>query len=354
MRKLPTEWPNSVSDYLRRLSNFRQSERFYNLGPAPCDSTLPRQRFGVILLPYNVKFQTMRAAAKKAEDLGFDSVWVPDHLQRGELPTLECWTTLSALSASTDRIRLGSLATCNQFRNPALLAKMVSTVSQISAGRVDLGIGAGYDEAEHAAYGYPFLDFRGRVSQLSEALAVITSLWSGNAVTLSGRHYKVKDAVCLPAPEQKPRIWVAGRNERVFEAAASNHAYGVNILPYSGTLENRKISSEKELDEISEKISTYRSLKKSMYCGDGGAVVGQTSGDFSKRISAASRHLGLSVAEPERRLQNLSAVYGTVEQVGERLRSLASMGFEECMLIFHGWQNGDFTDMECFAEAFLT
>ena len=314
---------------------------------------MPRTRFGVILLPYSVGFPEALAAARRAEDLGFDSVWVPDHLQRGKFPTLECWTTLSALAASTRRIRVGSLATCNQFRNPALLAKMVATISQMSGGRVDVGIGAGYDEAEHAAYGYPFLDFQGRVSQLSEALAVMNSLWKGRPVTFEGKYYKVKDALCLPSPKPKPRMWVAGRNERVIEAAASNNAYGVNILPYSGTLEKRKISSSEELGEIVDRIDSHGNLRKSMYCGDGGTIIGGTPGQFSRRVLTVSRHLGLSEAETNRRLRNLSAVYGTTDECRERISSLASMGFEEFMLIFHGWQRGDFADMNLFAKTFL-
>lgn len=295
----------------------------------------------------------MLAAAKKAESLGFDSVWVPDHLQRGGLSTLECWTTLAALAALTKKVRLGSLATCNQFRSPALLAKMVATVSQASDGRADLGIGAGYDEAEHSAYGFPFLDYQERISELSESLAVITSLWKGKRVTMRGEHYSIRDAVCLPTPKGDPRLWVAGRNEKVFLAAAAGHAYGVNILPYSGTSDRRRISSSEEMEKIAEQIDSFGTLKKSVYCGDGGAVIAPTHGEFSKRVMAASQTLGLSVAETEKRLENLSAVYGTVQQASDKIDALTSMGFEELMLVFHGWQSGDFLDMECFAKAFL-
>ncbi len=118
-----------------------------------------RQRYGAILLPYSVSFERLIEATQHVEELGFDSVWISDHLQRDTTPTHECWTTISALSAWTSKILIGSLATCNSFRNPALLAKMVATVSQISCGRTDLAIGLGYDRSEHEAYGYAFPKF---------------------------------------------------------------------------------------------------------------------------------------------------------------------------------------------------
>lgn len=314
---------------------------------------MARPRFGAVFLPYSVSFRGVADAAGKAEELGFDSAWVSDHLQRDGLPILECWTTISALAASTTKIRLGSLATCNSFRNPAILAKLVATASEISGGRVDLGIGVGYDDSEHAAYGYPFPSLRDRVSALSESLQVLNLLWSGSKVDFRGSHFTLKGAVCLPSPAKKPRVWVAGRSDAVLEAAGAGDAYGVNVLPYSGTGEKRKMSSKAELQDLAEKIGSRRGLKKSIYCGDGGTVIGESQAEYSLSLSRASRTAHLSDAEMTERLNNLSAVFGTVEECRRRVNSLASMGFEELMLIFPGWQDGDYSSMETFADAFL-
>ncbi len=306
-----------------------------------------------MLLPYSVSFERILDAARKAEELGFDSVWVSDHLQRGTLPVLECWTTISALAAATTRIRLGSLATCNSFRNPGLLAKMIASASRISKGRVDIGVGVGYDDIEHTAYGYPFPGLQERVAGLSESLKVMAALWRGSKVDFEGAHFRFHGAVCLPTPVGNPKVWVAGRSDAVLEAAGSSGAYGVNILPYSGSRDRRRISSQEELAEIAKKIDSYKVLKKSMYCGDAGVVIAPTKEEFSRRVGKAARLAGSSVPEMRASLQNLSALFGTVKECEEKEGELASAGFEELMLIFPGWQERDYANMETFADCFI-
>jgi alkanesulfonate monooxygenase SsuD/methylene tetrahydromethanopterin reductase-like flavin-dependent oxidoreductase (luciferase family) len=311
-----------------------------------------KPRFGVILLPYSVSFSRIREAARRAEKLGFDSLWVADHVQRQGTPMLECWATISALAASTERIRVGSLATCNSFRNPALLAKMVATVSEVSAGRVDLGIGLGYDKAEHLGYGFPFPPIEERVERLSESLEVITRLWREEKVSLQGRFTSLVDGVCLPRPAKEPRIWVAGRSGRVLEAAARHHVYGMNIVPYSGTMDKRRISSRKEIEEIAQRIESA-GLHRSMYCGDGGAIIAENQAALRRGFARAGRQMGLPAADVEKRAENLSAVYGTTSQCREKIGQLADAGFEEMMLIFPGWQSGDYRNMDLFGKEFI-
>jgi alkanesulfonate monooxygenase SsuD/methylene tetrahydromethanopterin reductase-like flavin-dependent oxidoreductase (luciferase family) len=311
-------------------------------------------KFSVVLLPYSVSFARVLEASRKAEELGFDSVWVSDHMQRGSFPVLECWTTISALTAVTKRIRLGSLATCNSFRNPGLLARMVASASQVSEGRVDLGIGVGYDDVEHNAYGYPFPGLKERVENLSESLKVIKALWRGSKVDFDGAHFHFKGAVSLPTPIGNPKVWVAGRSEAVLDTAASSRAYGVNILPYSGTRDRRRVSSQEEIEEIVAKIDSYKVLKKSMYCGDGGVIIARTKGELAKRVGKAAELAGISKSEMHGRLQNLSALFGTVRECEAKEHALSSAGFEELMLIFPGWQEGDYTNMETFAQNFIS
>src|SRR5574341_1992217 len=149
--------------------------------------------FGIQTGQQDVTFQDLLAIWKEAEAQGFDSAWDFDHFApiRGNIdnPCLEGWTLLSALAAHTSKIRIGTLVTGNTYRNPALLAKMATTVDQISGGRVYLGIGAAWFEREHEAYGFPFYTAKERADRLAEALEVIKRLWTADHSSFDGKFY---------------------------------------------------------------------------------------------------------------------------------------------------------------------
>lgn len=307
------------------------------------------------MLPYSVSFNKIASAAIRAEALGFDSVWISDHLQRNRWETLECWTTISALAAKTKTIRIGSLATCNSFRSPALLARIVATASHISNGRIDLALGLGYDEEEHVANGYSFPKFGERVEKLSESLQILNLLWKESEVNFKGKHYTLDGAVCKPKPKSL-RLWVAGRNRRIL-SEASKHAYGINILPYSGVLDKRRISSFEELEEISSAIDKESASRehfgKSMYCGDGGVVIGRNQSEYHRRLESLARKEGTSREKYEEKINNLSIIHGTIGQCRDSIDRIASLGFEELMMVFPGWQNADYLSMDTFSREFI-
>jgi probable F420-dependent oxidoreductase len=184
-------------------------------------------------------------AARRAEAVGFDSVWVPDHLQirddDGErLGVWEGWSLLAALAAATERVEVGSLVACTAFRNPALLAKMADTVDEISGGRLVLGLGAGWHEPEFRAFGYPFDH---RVGRFAEALAIIAGLLRQGQMDFEGTFYQVRDCELRPrGPRpQGPPILVGAEGPRMLRLAAQHaDAWGrdfdrVNpdVVPYS-------------------------------------------------------------------------------------------------------------------------
>jgi alkanesulfonate monooxygenase SsuD/methylene tetrahydromethanopterin reductase-like flavin-dependent oxidoreductase (luciferase family) len=133
---------------------------------------------------------------------------------------LESWTRLAFLAGAYPRFRYGHLVLAQGFRNPALVAKMAASLSELTDGRFVLGLGAGWKEDEYVAYGYGFPDAATRVEQLAESIELIRALWSGEPTTYRGEHFRVEDAVCRPAPSQPIPVLVGARGRRALEVAA--------------------------------------------------------------------------------------------------------------------------------------
>ena len=150
------------------------------------------------------------ALAHETESLGFDSIWMFDHLQTEPVPTdeitFEAFVTISALAAETARVRLGHLVLCAGYRNPALVAKMIATLDVVSGGRAELGLGAGWKEDEFLAYGWGFPPLRTRMESLEDALEIATRMLRPGRATYSGPTAEVRDAINVPRGLQQPRI----------------------------------------------------------------------------------------------------------------------------------------------------
>jgi len=155
-------------------------------------------------------YEAMTRVAKEAETLGFDSLWLYDHFHTIPIPaqeiTFECWISTAALARDTTHMRIGQMVTCNSYRNPALLAKMASTVDALSHGRLVLGIGAGWYEHEYRAYGYPYPETGERLGRLHEAIQIILAMWTQDEATFEGTYYQVRGAINQPKGVQKPHI----------------------------------------------------------------------------------------------------------------------------------------------------
>lgn len=178
-------------------------------------------------------WQGVREFAQRAEQLGFDSLWVCDHLlsDPGNRPVEgihEGWTILSALAAATASADLGQLVMCTAFRNPGLLAKMAVTADTISGGRILLGVGAGWYDAEHEAFGFA-TDHR--VSRFEEAVRILDGLLDGETVSLRGRFHNVEGARLLPRPERRIPLLIAGNGQRMLRITA-RHADAWNTAWY--------------------------------------------------------------------------------------------------------------------------
>jgi alkanesulfonate monooxygenase SsuD/methylene tetrahydromethanopterin reductase-like flavin-dependent oxidoreductase (luciferase family) len=152
-------------------------------------------------------YSMLRERAQLLERLGYDALWIADHMwARGapDLDFLEGWTAVAGLAEATKRLRLGVLVTCNSYRNPGILAKVATTADHVSGGRVELGLGAGWMEEEYRAYGLEFPPVRTRLAQLEESLEIIASLFTKHRTSLEGRHYHFNNAPFEPKPLQTP------------------------------------------------------------------------------------------------------------------------------------------------------
>src|SRR5438874_2927114 len=181
---------------------------------------------GVQIEPqFGFTFEEILAIANDARAAGFTRLWVSDHLFNDAdavaTDCLEAWSLLAALAVKTEGIRIGPMVSCQSYRNPALLAKIAAGVDQMSGGRLEFGIGAGWKEVEYRAYGYQFPEAGVRVTQLVETLEICTRLWRDDRATYHGKYYRVDEADCSPKPKQRPLpIWIGGTKPRVMRIAA--------------------------------------------------------------------------------------------------------------------------------------
>lgn len=190
----------------------------------------------------NLEWQTTKDGILTAEELGFDAVWAPDHLMLGrDHAEYEAWTLLSTVAGCTEDVNIGSLVLCNDYRNPALVAKMAATLDVLSEGRLELGLGAGWHEPEYDAYGWEYNDGFERLMRLDEAIRLMKRMWDddGRGVSFDGDHYTIEDAYCQPSPIQDPHppVLVGGQGEQVTLKLVAKHADIWNTDVFNGDRE---------------------------------------------------------------------------------------------------------------------
>lgn len=193
-------------------------------------------RFGIHAGPQDCTIEDLRRLWRIADEAGFHwcSVW--DHLYSvSDLgdpakPAFEGVATMAALAQSTRTVRIGCLVFCVGYRNPGVLLKAAVTIDHLSGGRCELGLGAGWNEAEFRAFGMPFLPIKHRLDQLEETAIVLRRLLDGERVTFHGRQVHVDDAVCMPRPVQpRLRLWIGGQGEKRLLRIVARHADGWNV-----------------------------------------------------------------------------------------------------------------------------
>lgn len=284
-------------------------------------------KFGVRIHQRGYSYEALKKVWTEADRLGYYSATLMDLLTA---PVLECWTTLSALAAVTDRIRLTPMVVANIYRPPALLAKMSSTLDVISGGRLELGIGAGGGRGDHLASGYPFPSTPVRVRMLDEAMEVIKKLWTGERVDHQGRFYQLQQAVNEPKPVQQPHppVLIGGHGETHLLRAAAKHADSCNI-GNEMSLEDHRAKLQVLADHCRE---IGRDPAEIEVTHNTRVLIAESQAAFDRAASQAAARANTSVDDYKQSLA--SAVAGTSRVCIEKLESYVEAGIRYFFLIF--------------------
>lgn len=210
-------------------------------------------------------YETLTRVAQTADEVGFESIWLFDHLHTApssQEALFECWTTAAALARDTKRIRIGQHVTCNNFRNPALLAKMASTVDVLSHGRLNFGIGAGWYEHEHRAYGYDYPDAPERLRLLHESLQIILSMWTQEEAVFEGKYCRVNGAINQPKGVQKPHIplMIGGGGEKVTLKLVAQYADACHFVGFPNMIKQKYKVLKEHCETVGRDYESIRRL----------------------------------------------------------------------------------------------
>jgi alkanesulfonate monooxygenase SsuD/methylene tetrahydromethanopterin reductase-like flavin-dependent oxidoreductase (luciferase family) len=256
---------------------------------------------------YVAPWRTIVAMARLAEEVGFDSVWVGDHLlyrNPGETPKgpWEAWSLLAALAVATERVELGPLVACTSFHNPAMIAKKAATIEEISGGRLILGLGAGWNEPEYTAYGFPYDH---RVSRFAEAFTIIRTLLAEGYVDFAGQFYQARDCLLLPRGPRPsgPPLMIGSQGGRMLRIALPHvqawnawYAWFGNSPERLAPLNERLDAACREIGREPAEVERTVALLVAM-----GGAVGRKAGDPTDRGAAPLAGTAAELAETLRR-----------------------------------------------------
>jgi F420-dependent oxidoreductase-like protein len=274
-------------------------------------------------------FDAVAAQAKAADRSGFDTIFLMDHffqlpmLGPPENYMLECYTTLGALARETSKVRLSSLVTGNTYRNPAVLAKIVTALDIVSNGRAQLGIGAGWFELEHNSFGIEFGTFTDRFEKLEEALNVILPMLRGERPSLDGKHYQVHDAINQPPPVSRIPVMIGGSGEKKTLRMVAQYADESNLTSPAEQLPRKLEVLAEHCDRLGrnrDEITLSQHLN---------VVIADTLDEAYKAVVEFLRERGLDIESMDDDSRNAFlnvVVWGDEDQVGEKLNNVLELG----------------------------
>jgi F420-dependent oxidoreductase-like protein len=279
-------------------------------------------------------FEHVAGLAGAAEESGFESVWVMDHfwqlppLGGPDQPILEAYTLLGGLAARTERVKLGTLVTGVTYRNPALLAKMVTTLDIVSGGRAVLGIGAAWYEEEHAALGFDFPPVSERMHRLEQAVQICRAMFTEETPSFSGVHYRIHGAKNLPRPIQPggPKIMVGGSGEKRTLRIVARYADMCNIHGSPATIRRRLDILRNHCDDVGRDFGEITTTRR-------GSLIVTATAEEAEQTSKLIR----DAAGPEFDEQ---FTVGTEDQVVEHVGALVDSGLD-CLIFDMAYGSAD-------------
>ncbi len=271
-------------------------------------------------------FDEVVAQAKAAESSGYDRVMVMDHFYQlpgigaHDEPMFECYAMLSALAQHTERVRLSALVTGNTYRNPALLAKTITTLDHVSHGRATLGIGAGWFEKEHVDLGFEFGTFGERFEKLEEALQIIVPMLRGETPTLRGKHYSVSEAANSPAPLSRIPIMIGGQGEKKTLRMVAQYADESNLTGEVADIPRKLEALAGHCERLGRDRSEIAVTKLLM------VAVAPTLEELEADLRRIAEVKGWNdtILDMVRKV----LVYGDADTVGERIAEAVAMGID--------------------------
>ncbi|MGH2554836.1 MAG: LLM class F420-dependent oxidoreductase [Actinomycetota bacterium] len=278
-------------------------------------------------------FGRISEIATTAEDAGFDSVWAMDHFyqipfmgQRTE-PMLEVYTLLSGIAARTSQARLGAMVTGVTYRNPALLAKTVTTLDIVSSGRAILGIGAAWNDDEHRGYGFDFPSDRERLERLEEAVQICRAMFTEEAPSFQGKHYRIEEALNFPRPirDGGPPILIGGGGERKTLRLVAQYADACNLFGNADLIRHKLEVLERHCADVGRDPAEITKTRL------GGLVIAPTHEEAERQGAEMKTARGM----PDDYFQR-SQIVGDPDEVGEKVQALMDAGLDG--MIFNMWR----------------
>jgi FMNH2-dependent dimethyl sulfone monooxygenase len=267
-------------------------------------------------------FDYIRKSAILAEELGFDSIWIADHLlnpiKGADSVCHEAWTTLSALAAITNRVMLSHATLCQGFRNPSLLAKMGSTLQEISEGRFILTLGAGWHKQEFESYGFEWHEHDARIARAREQIDIIKSLWTEPVTNYGGAFYSIKEGILEPKPVPVPEIWFGGESD-ASKRVVVDLADGWLIYPTP-------------IDEIETKINSLDSLldgRVIKYIASSHVILGKSIDDAKYNLRELAGHNSELINRIEK-----TGLVGSPDTIKEKMELIKQAGVDVLLLRF--------------------
>ena len=288
--------------------------------------------FGVMVPQIKRTWEESKRAAQAFEEMGFDSLWVNDHLygpQSPSIPMMEAWTLAAGLAAATERPEIGTLVTPVGMRNPAHTGKMIATVDNIAGGRIIPGFGSGWMPREFTDFGMPFPDARDRLRQLEEGLQIFKGMWDPDreSVTFEGEHFRTENLVTQPKPVRVPPILVGGGGEKVTMRIAAQY----------GDIWNNSAGGQ---DDLERKVSVLRGhaerlgrapdeIRVSQQCL---VTIVEREDQLGPMVERAQKIFGGHMGNPAGEM----ALTGTPDIIKERIAKHAELGCDMFMIEFFG------------------